>query len=101
MVTEWYARNDEQQSQMFSYLSPEQRVRNDHPLGAVRAMVDEVLRSLSRQFSPMYTSEGRPSIAREKLLPTLVEYLIRSERRLMGEIDYNILFRWFVGVESG
>jgi transposase len=92
---------DEQQSQMFSYLSPEQRVRKDHPLRAVRAMVDEVLRSLSRQFNRMYAREGRPLITTEKLLRALVVqmlYSIRSERLLVEEIDYNILFRWFVGL---
>ncbi len=92
---------DDQQSQMFSYLSPEQRVRQDHPLRAIRAMVDEVLRSLSPQFSRMYAREGRPSIAPEKLLRALVVqmlYSIRSERLLMEEMDYNILFRWFVGL---
>jgi transposase len=92
---------DEQQSQMFSYLSPEQRVRKGHPLRAVRAMVDEVLRSLSPQFNRMYARGGRPSIAPEKLLRALVAqmlYSIRSERLLVEEIDYNILFRWFVGL---
>src|SRR5439155_15429437 len=74
---------DHQQSQMFSYLSPEQRVRKDHPLRAIRTIVDEVLRSLSPQFSRMYAREGRPSIAPEKLLRALVVqmlYSIRSER---------------------
>jgi transposase len=92
---------DHQQSHMFSYLSPERRVRGDHPLRAVRAMVDEVLRSLSPQFSRMYAREGRPSIAPEKLLRALVVqmlYSIRSERLLMEDIDYSILFRWFVGL---
>ena len=92
---------DHQQSHMFSYLSPERRVREDHPLRAVRAMVDEVLRSLSPQFSRMYAREGRPSIAPEKLLRALVVqmlYSIRSERLLMEDIDYSILFRWFVGL---
>jgi transposase len=92
---------DHQQSHMFSYLSPEQRVRGDHPLRAVRAMVDEVLRSLSPQFSRLYAREGRPSIAPEKLLRALVVqmlYSIRSERLLMENIDYSILFRWFVGL---
>lgn len=92
---------DDQQSQMFSYLSPEQRVRTDHPLRAIRAMVDEVLRSLSPQFNRMYAGEGRPSIAPEKLLRALVVqmlYSIRSERLLVEEIDYNIVFRWFVGL---
>lgn len=92
---------DHQQSHMFSYLSPEQRVGKDHPLRAIRTMVDEVLRGLSPQFNRMYAREGRPSIAPEKLLRGLVVqmlYSIRSERLLMEEIDYNILFRWFVGL---
>ncbi len=93
--------NDQQQSQMFSYLSPETRVRKDHPLRAVRERVDEVLRTLSPQFDRMYASEGRPSIAPERLLRAqLLQmlYSIRSERLLMEEIDYSILFRWFVGL---
>jgi transposase len=92
---------DHQQSHMFSYLSPEQRVRKDHPLRAIRSMVDEVLRALSPQFDRMYASEGRPSIAPEKLLRAqLLQmlYSIRSERLLMEEIDYSVLFRWFVGL---
>ena len=86
---------------MFSYLSPEERVRKDHPLRAVRRMVDEVLRALSPQFDRMYASEGRPSIAPEKLLRAqLLQmlYSISSERLLMEEIDYSVLFRWFVGL---
>src|SRR3974390_264348 len=71
---------DEQQSQMFSYLSPEQRVRKDHPLRALRAMVDEVLRELSPQFSRMYARQGRPSIAPEKLLRALVVQMLYSIR---------------------
>ena len=92
---------DHQQSHMFSYLSPEVRVREDHPLRAMRIMVDGVLRSLSPQFNRMYAKEGRPSIAPEKLLRAqLLQmlYSIRSERLLMEEIDYSILFRWFVGL---
>src|SRR5512146_1490783 len=92
---------DQQQSHIFSYLSPEQRVRKDHPLRAVRTMVDEVLRSLSPQFNRMYAREGRPSIAPEKLLRAqLLQMLcsVRSERLLMEEIDYSMLFRWFVGL---
>src|ERR1700681_222944 len=92
---------DHQQSHMFSYLSPEARVRKDHPLRLMRTMVDEVLRALSPQFDRMYASEGRPSIAPEKLLRAqLLQmlYSIRSERLLMEEIDYSMLFRWFVGL---
>ena len=92
---------DHQQSHIFSYLSPEQRVRKDHPLRAVRAMVDEVLGSLSPEFDRMYAREGRPSIAPEKLLRAqLLQmlYSVHSERLLMEEIDYSVLFRWFVGL---
>src|SRR5713101_8245704 len=92
---------DHQQSQMFSYLSPETRVRKDHPLRAIRSVVDEVLAQLSRRFDSMYASAGRPSIPPEKLLraqlPQML-YSIRSERLLMEEIDYSLLFRWFVGL---
>ena len=94
---------DEQQSQIFSYLSPEARVRKDHPLRAVRVMVDEALAQLSGRFDAMYASVGRPSIAPEKLLRAqLLQllYSIRSERLLMEEMDYNLLFRWFVGLNA-
>ncbi len=93
--------NDQQQNQMFSYLSPEQRVRPGHPLRSIRAMVDEVLRGLSPEFDRIYAKEGRPSIAPEKLLRALIVqllYSVRSERLLMEEIEYSILFRWFIGL---
>src|ERR1700756_611495 len=93
--------SDQQQGEVFSYLSPENRVRQDHPLRAIRKMVDEVLRALSPQFDRMYAREGRPSIAPEKLLRALLLqmlYSVRSERLLMEEIEYSILFRWFVGL---
>lgn len=86
---------------MFSYLSPEQRVRRDHPLRAVRAMTDEILERMSPLFDAMYAEGGRPSIAPEKLLRAeLLQmlYSVRSERLLMEEIDYSILYRWFVGL---
>src|ERR1700730_13146534 len=92
---------DRQQSHVFSYLSPEERVRPDHPLRAIREMVDVVLSQLSQSFDSMYAKVGRPSIAPEKLLRAqLLQmlYSIRSERLLMEEIDYSILFRWFVGL---
>jgi len=92
---------DHQQSHMFSYLSPEKRVRKDHPLRAIRAMVDEVLTQLSGRFDTMYARAGRPSIPPEKLLRAqLLQmlYSVRSERLLMEEIDYSMLFRWFVGL---
>ena len=95
--------DDQQQNHMFSYLSPEARVRKDHPLRAIRAMVDEVLSQLSRRFDGMYARVGRPSIAPEKLLRAqLLQmlYSIRSERLLMEEMDYNLLFRWFVGLNA-
>jgi transposase len=94
---------DQQQNHIFSYLSPEMRVRKDHPLRAIRAMVDEVLTQLSRRFDTMYASVGRPSIPPEKLLRAqLLQmlYSIRSERLLMEEMDYNLLFRWFVGLNA-
>jgi transposase len=95
--------DDHQQSHVFSYLSPEARVRKDHPLRAIRAMVDEVLARMSRRFDGMYAKMGRPSIAPEKLLRAqLLQmlYSIRSERLLMEEMDYNLLFRWFVGLNA-
>lgn len=93
--------SDEQTSHMFSYVVPEQRVRQDHPLRAIRRMTDEVLARLSPRFERMYSDMGRPSIPPEQLLRALLLqslYTIRSERLLMEEIDYSILFRWFVGL---
>ncbi len=92
---------DRQQATMFSYLSPEQRVPADHPLRAIRVLVDEALRELSSLFEGMYSDGGRPSIPPEKLLRALVLqllYSIRSERLLMEQLAYNLLFRWFVGL---
>jgi transposase len=80
---------------------PEQRVRPDHPLRAIRQMTDAVLATLSPRFERMYSDMGRPSIPPEQLLRALLLqslYTIRSERLLMEEIDYSILFRWFVGL---
>ena len=94
---------DQQQNHIFSYLSPEERVRKDHPLRAIRAMVDQVLKQLSRRFDAMYAKVGRPSIPPEQLLRAqLLQmlYSIRSERLLMEELDYNLLFRWFVGLNA-
>ena len=93
--------DDEQTSHMFSYVSPEQRVPADHPLRTIRALTDEALRSLSRRFAGLYSQTGRPSIPPEQLLRALllqVLYTVRSERLLMEELDYNLLFRWFVGL---
>jgi transposase len=86
---------------MFSYLSPEQRVPQDHPLRPIRAMTESVLKGLSLQFAKLYSATGRPSIPPEKLLRALllqVLYTVRSERLLMEQLDYNLLFRWFVGL---
>src|SRR5918995_5041689 len=92
---------DEQTSHMFSYVVPEHRVRQDHPLRAMRRMTDDVLRELSPRFDRMYSEMGRPSIPPEQLLRALLLqglYTIRSERLLIEEIDYSILFRWFIGL---
>ena len=92
---------DDQQADMYSYLSPETRVRADHPLRMIRGMAAEVLKKMSQRFTKMYSRIGRPSIPPEKLLRAqLLQmlYSIRSERLLMEEIDYSILFRWFVGL---
>jgi transposase len=93
--------DDIHQDAMFSYLSPEARVPKDHPLRPLRQMVNQALRELSQDFQAMYSREGRPSIPPEKLLRALllqVLYTIRSERLLMEQLDYNLLFRWFVGL---
>lgn len=93
--------DDRQQAAMFSYLSPDARVPADHPLRAIRAMVDQVLADLSPRFEALYARTGRPSIAPEKLLRALllqVLYTVRSERLLMEQLDYNLLFRWFAGL---
>lgn len=93
--------HDEQQESMFSYISPEKRVPSDHPLRRLRAMVDVALEEMSPQFARLYSRYGRPSIAPEKLLRALllqVLYSVRSERLLMEQLGYNLLFRWFVGM---
>ncbi len=93
--------DDIQQGAMFSYLSPEQRVPADHPLRPIRPMVDTVLKRLSPRFEAMYAEGGRPSIPPEQLLRALLLqclYSVRSERLLMEQLDYNLLFRWFVGL---
>jgi transposase len=93
--------DDPQQAAMFSYISPEERVPQEPPLRLVRAMVDAVFKELSPQFDRLYSATGRPSIAPEQLLRALslqVLYTIRSERLLMEQLNYNLLFRWFVGL---
>jgi transposase len=89
------------QGGLFSYISPEARVPPNHPLRKIRALVRDVLGELNRSFARLYSSEGRPSIAPEQLLSALllqVLYGIRSERQLMEQLDYNLLYRWFVGL---
>jgi transposase len=86
---------------MFSYLSPEERVPAKHPLRPIRLMVDDALKVLSPAFSRLYSTYGRPSIPPEKWLRALllqVLYTVRSERMLMEQLEYNLLFRWFVGL---
>jgi transposase len=93
--------DDGHEDGMWSYVSAEQRVPADHPLRRIRAMVDEVLERLSPRFAELYSKVGRPSIPPERLLRALllqVLYTIRSERMLMEQLDYNLLFRWFVGL---
>jgi transposase len=93
--------DDEQQLDVFSYVSPEQLIPQEHPLRPIRAMADGALRELQRKFGKLYAKTGRPSIAPEKLLRALllqVLYTVRSERMLMEQLNYNLLFRWFVGL---
>lgn len=93
--------NDEIQGGMWSYISAEQRVPADHPLRPIQRMVNGVLHDMSRSFSRLYSDVGRPSIPPEQLLRALllqVLYSVRSERMLMEQLDYNLLFRWFVGL---
>lgn len=93
--------DNEQQAGMFSYISPEQRVPADHPLRPIRKMTDEIFKQLSPRFDQLYARTGRPSIAPERLLRALllqVLYSVRSERMLMEQLEYNLLFRWFVGL---
>jgi transposase len=86
---------------MFSYLTLEQRVPQDHPLREIRRLTDIVLRSLSQEFDSLYSASGRPSIAPEYVLRALLLqafYTVRSERQLVEQINFNLLFRWFVGL---
>ncbi len=95
---------DHQQSGMFSYVSIEQRVPRDHPLCAIRAMADAVLKETGLRFDAIHAGSGRPSIASQKLLRALllqVLYTVRSERMLTEQLDYNFLFRWFIGLSIG
>src|ERR1700744_6377142 len=92
---------DDFQGGMFSYVTLEQRVPSDHPARAIRAMVGRALVRMDAALSKLYSTTGRPSIAPERLLRAqllMVLYSIRSERQLMEQIDFNLLYRWFVGL---
>jgi transposase len=94
---------DQRSEALFSYVSLETRIPADHPLRAIREIVDEALRKLSIAFGRLYAREGRPSIPPERLLRALLLqafYTVRSERQLMEQLDYNLLFRWFVGLST-
>lgn len=92
---------DVRTGELFSYVDLEDRVRKDHPLRAIRQIVNDALVSLERDFAALYSPIGRPSIAPEKLLRAMLLqafYSIRSERPLMERLEYDLLFRWFVGL---
>jgi len=94
---------DQESVGFFSYLRLETRIPADHPLRAIRELVDAALAQLSRAFDKLYARDGRPSIAPERLLRALLLqafYTVRSERQLMEQLDYNLLFRWFVGLSA-
>jgi transposase len=94
--------DDEKQSGLYSYVTLEQRVPSDHPLRKIRLMLDRALERLDGELELLYSRKGRPSIAPERLLRSLllqILYSVRSERQLMEQLDYNLLFRWFVGLE--
>src|SRR6056297_4147295 len=92
---------DEASGSLFSYVDVEERVPSGHPLRKIRQIVNDALASLDGEFDALYTKDGRPSIAPERLIrASLLQMLfsIRSERQLMEQMDYNLLFRWFVGL---
>jgi transposase len=92
---------DERSGELFSYVDLEKRVRPDHPLRVIRAIVNEALSALERDFAAVYSPIGRPSVPPEKLLRAMLLqgfYSIRSERQLMERLEYDLLFRWFVGI---
>src|SRR5271170_5726710 len=93
---------DEQQTAMYSYVTLAQRIPADHPARQIRAMVDRALARMDAELERLYSTTGRPSIAPERLLRAsllMVLYSVRSERQLMEQMNYNLLFRWFVGLE--
>ena len=95
-------RGEDQRSEgFFSYVALERRIPADHPLRPIRTLTDEALAELSADFNKLYAHDGRPSIPPERLLRALLLqafYTVRSERQLMEQLDYNLLFRWFVGL---
>src|SRR6202167_5776094 len=94
--------DDQQQGSMYSYVTMERRIREDHPVRRIRGLVDRALERMDTLLEAMYASRGRPSIAPERLLRAqllMILYSGRSERQLMEQLDYNLLFRWFVGLE--
>src|SRR5262249_51676935 len=94
--------DDNQQEGIFSYISPERRDPPANPLRPIRKLVDEILKEMSPQVAKLYSNVGRPSIAPERLLRSLllqIFYSVRSERMLVEQLQYNLLFRWFVGME--
>jgi transposase len=103
-VSELAMRGEDQRAEgFFSYLRLETRIPADHPLRAIRELVDAALAELSPAFAKLYAREGRPSIPPERLLRALLLqafYTVRSERQLMEQLDYNLLFRWFVGLSA-
>jgi transposase len=94
--------DDKQQAARFSYVRMEQRIPADHPMRRIRSMADRALEMMDAVFDELYSETGRPSIAPERLLRAqllMILYSIRSERQLMEQIHFNILYRWFVGLE--
>jgi transposase len=92
---------DQRRDSLFSYVRPDSRIPKDHPLRVIRALADQALNALNEQFAALYAETGRPSIPPEQLLRALLLqafYSIRSERQLMEQLNYNLLFRWFVGL---
>src|ERR1700689_914224 len=94
--------DDQKQTAMYSYVTLAQRIAAHHPARQVRVLVDRALERMDGELEQLYSSTGRPSIAPERLLRAtllMVLFSIRSERQLMEQMDYNLLFRWFVGLE--
>jgi transposase len=93
---------DQNQASLISYVSLEERISPEHPLRKVRGLVDQLLKTMDGEFAGMYSRMGRPSIPPERLLRALllqIFYSVRSERLLMEQLDYNLLFRWLIGLE--